>query len=50
MKSFVSLLYQLARLARDIQVLASGDPQKIGRRMVNKAIGRRVVRRLWWTR
>jgi hypothetical protein len=46
--NMVSFLYRLARLARDVQVLSSGNPQKIGRRIVNKALGRSIIRRLWW--
>ena len=46
--SKASWLYSLARIFRDIEVLTSGDPKKIGRRIVNKTIGRKVVRRMWW--
>jgi hypothetical protein len=44
----VRWLYRLARLGRDVEVLASGDPVKIGGRLVNKMLGRHVVRRVWW--
>jgi hypothetical protein len=44
----VRWLYRLARLGRDAEVLASGDPARIGRRLVNKMLGRHVVRRVWW--
>jgi len=40
-------LYRLARLSRDIEVLASGKPEKIARRLVNKAIGRALGPRLY---
>ncbi len=43
----VTFLYRLARLARTVEVLASGDPGKIARRFLNRWIGRHVVRRLW---
>lgn len=42
-----SLLYRLARLSRDAEVLASGSPEKMGRRMKNKILGRSLVRRLF---
>ena len=42
------LLYMLARKSRDIKVVASGSPKKAGKRVVNKAIGKKVVRKLWW--
>jgi hypothetical protein len=44
----VRWLYRLARLGRDAEVLASGDPARIGRRLVNKLLGRHVVRWVWW--
>lgn len=46
--SKVGWLYSLARLLRDIEVLLSASPKKIGKRLVNKAIGRKLVRRVWW--
>ncbi|MCL6553880.1 MAG: hypothetical protein K6W08_12280 [Firmicutes bacterium] len=48
MRALVRWLYRLARLGRDVEVLASGDPAKIGRRLANKMLGRHVVRRVWW--
>lgn len=42
-----SRLYRLARLSRDAEVLASGNPKKIARRAKNKLLGRTVVRRLF---
>jgi hypothetical protein len=46
-RSLVSLLYQLARTANDVSVLASGNPRRISRRLRNKLLGRYVVSRLW---
>jgi len=43
----VSSLYKIARIANDVSTLASGNPKRIARRLVNKAIGRSVVRRLY---
>lgn len=42
-----SFLYRMARLSRDAEVIASGDPKKMARRMKNKMLGRSVVRRLF---
>jgi len=43
-----SALYQFARLLGDVSALASGSPKRLAGRAVNKLIGRRIVRRLWW--
>jgi len=43
----VSFLYKLARMANDIEKLSSGDPKKIARRVKNKVIGRKLVRKAW---
>jgi hypothetical protein len=48
MGSLVRWLYRLARLGRDAEVLASGDPAKVTRRLVNKAIGRILGPRVRW--
>ncbi len=45
-KGISSLLYKMARKSRDIQVLASGNPKRIGRRAKNKFLGRRMGK-LW---
>jgi len=47
MKKPVSFLYRLARMANDIEKLSSGDPKRIARRMKNKCIGRKIVRKIW---
>ena len=43
----VSFLYQLARMANDVEKLSSGNPKKIVRRAKNKLIGRKLVRKVW---
>jgi hypothetical protein len=40
-------LYRTARLVRNLEVLASGDPAKVLRRLINLLIGRRIVSHLW---
>ena len=47
MGKLVSGLYKLARIANDISKVASGDPKKIARRIKNKAIGRKIIRKVW---
>jgi len=47
MSKSVSFLYQLARLANDVEKLSSGDPKKIARRAKNKVIGRKLIRKAW---
>jgi hypothetical protein len=42
-----SWLYRMARLSRDAEVIASGNPNKMARRLKNKALGRTIVRRLF---
>jgi hypothetical protein len=47
-KKASSSLYKAAKMARDIEVLASGDPEKIARRAKNKLIGRLLSKlRVW---
>ncbi|MDD5748770.1 MAG: hypothetical protein PHP64_06990 [Actinomycetota bacterium] len=46
-KSLTSSLYRLARLSRDVEVYSSGNPVRIGRRLKNKFIGRKVTPKIW---
>lgn len=46
MSKLVSFLFSLARKARNIEVLASGDPLKMARRQKNKQILKRSGK-LW---
>jgi hypothetical protein len=46
-KSFSSQLFKLSRLMRDTEVIASGDPRKMARRVKNKWLGRNVIRKLY---
>ena len=41
-------LYRGARVLGDVSALASGRPGRIARRAVNKLIGRKVARRLFF--
>jgi len=43
----VSSLFKLARIANDISKVASGDPKKITRRIKNKVIGRKLIKKIW---
>jgi len=47
MNKLVSSLFKLARIANDISKVASGDPKKIARRIKNKIIGRKLIRKIW---
>lgn len=40
-------LYSLARVLGDINAIQHG-PKAIAKRIVNRAIGRKVVRKMWW--
>lgn len=48
MNKLVSGLFRLARVANDINKIKSGDPKKIIRRLKNKLIGRKIIRKIWW--
>ncbi len=43
----ISFLYQLARMANDVEKLSSGNPKRIVRRAKNKLIGRKLIRKVW---
>jgi hypothetical protein len=47
-RNIVSLLYQIARRANDLQTLASGNPTRIARRARNKILGRYMGRVFRW--
>lgn len=42
-----SFFYRIARISRDAEVIASGNPKKMTHRVINKALGRSLVRRLF---
>jgi hypothetical protein len=48
MSRFVRSLYRSARVANDIETLASGNPKRITRRAKNKFIGRTLGRSGFW--
>jgi hypothetical protein len=48
--NLVSSLYKIARIANDVSTLASGDPKRITRRLVNKFIGRKIASKLYLRR
>lgn len=47
MSKAVSFLYKLARKANDVKVITSGDPKKMARRVKNKIIGKKLIRKIW---
>jgi len=47
MGKLVSSLFKLARVANDVSKVASGDPKKIIRRIKNKIIGRKLIKKIW---
>ena len=47
MSKLISFLFNLARRLTDIRTLASGSPGKIARRIKNKYIGRKIIKKLW---
>ncbi len=40
--------YRWARRLTNVQVLASGNPKRIGRRLKNKVVGRALGRARFW--
>ena len=47
MNKLVSFLYKVARLLNDINKIKGGDPKKIARRVKNKILGRKIIRKIW---
>jgi hypothetical protein len=47
MSKLISQLYQLARVANDVETLLSMNPKRIARRLKNKVLGRAVASRLF---
>jgi len=43
----VSDLYKIARIMNDAKKIASGKPEKIAKRIVNKYIGRKIVSKMY---
>lgn len=41
-----SWLYRMARISRDAEVITSGNPKKMARRVKNKILGRKIYRRI----
>lgn len=44
----VSNLYKAARIANDVETVASGNPKRIERRAKNKIVGRTLARARVW--
>jgi len=47
MNKLISALYKLARQLNDLKALLSGKPGKIGNRLYNKVVGRKIIKRLY---
>jgi hypothetical protein len=47
-RGLVSNMYRAARLANDMSVIASGNPNRIARRARNKIVGRALARGGFW--
>lgn len=47
LNKIVSVLYRLARSANDFKAVTSGNPIKITRRIKNKFIGRKIIKKIW---
>jgi hypothetical protein len=48
MSGFVRSLYRGARIANDVETLASGNPKRITRRAKKKVLGRTLGRSGFW--
>jgi len=44
---YSSKFYNLARIIRDIEVILSGNPNKILNRLINKFLGRKIYSKMW---
>ena len=47
LNKLISFLFNLARKLTDFKAIMSGDPVKVGRRVKNKYIGRKIIRKIW---
>jgi len=47
MNKLVSFIYSLARRLNDVKAITSGNPKKIARRVKNKIIGRKIIKKIW---
>ena len=47
MGKLISFLFNLARRLNDVSKVASGDPKKMARRIKNKIIGRKLIKKIW---
>lgn len=47
MSKIVRFLYQLARIANDVETFSSGNPRKIAKRIKNKILGRKIGSKIY---
>lgn len=47
MSKTASFLYNLARMANDVEKIKRGDSKKIVRRVKNNVIGRKIIKKVW---
>ena len=47
-RGFVSEMYRAARLANDVSTIASGNPNRVARRVKNRIVGRALARAGLW--
>lgn len=47
LKKLISFLYSLARNLNDVSKITSGNPKKIARRIKNKILGRKIIKKIW---